>query len=164
MVAGVTREITARITGANLRAVGACVVLRDDGDRVLLVEAGVLNRGWDLPGGKLERGETPDQGAAREAREETGLDVEVGRLVMVDVKRRRKVVFVFAGRILGGELAAAPGEIHGIEWWTEAEIGSRRLKSTGRIREAVAAEREGRTVYRSRTASAGGDGNDEAPA
>ncbi len=54
------------------RAAGV-VVIRDtpDGPRVLLLRA---YRNWDLPKGRLEPGETPLDGALREAREETGLD------------------------------------------------------------------------------------------
>jgi bis(5'-nucleosidyl)-tetraphosphatase len=53
------------------RAAGV-VIVRDTpaGPEVLLLRA---YRNWDLPKGRLEPGETPLQGAVREAREETGL-------------------------------------------------------------------------------------------
>ena len=38
---------------------------------------------WSLPGGALEVGETLAEGLAREMKEETGLDVEVGPVVDV---------------------------------------------------------------------------------
>jgi len=51
--------------------VGALVV---DGDRGLFVRE---DDTWLLPGGRLEDGETPEAGARREVREETGIDVEI---------------------------------------------------------------------------------------
>jgi bis(5'-nucleosidyl)-tetraphosphatase len=53
------------------RAAGVVIIRETTGDpRVLLLRA---YRNWDLPKGRLEEGETPLEGAVREAREETGL-------------------------------------------------------------------------------------------
>ncbi len=58
-----------------LLGVGAIIF---DGDKVLLVErAGEPLKGWwSIPGGLVETGETIEQALRREAREETGLELE----------------------------------------------------------------------------------------
>jgi mutator protein MutT len=53
---------------------------------VVLHQGGVLLRNndrgeWELPGGKLELGETPEECVAREIAEETDLEVQVGPLI-----------------------------------------------------------------------------------
>ncbi|HSP39485.1 MAG TPA: NUDIX domain-containing protein [Frankiaceae bacterium] len=64
-----------------IRCVGA--VVTDSRGRILLVQrANEPGRGlWSLPGGRVEPGETDEQAVVREVAEETGLTVEVGRLV-----------------------------------------------------------------------------------
>lgn len=49
------------------------------GGRVLLVHN--ERDEWELPGGRIEPGETPEQTVAREITEETGLPVEVAEIV-----------------------------------------------------------------------------------
>ncbi len=56
----------------------AYAVLRDGDGRIAVVRAA---RGWFLPGGGVESGETAEQAVVREAREECGLAIEAGRLV-----------------------------------------------------------------------------------
>lgn len=64
-----------------IRCVGA--VVHDGAGRLLLVRrANDPGKGrWSLPGGRVEPGETDVQALTREMREETGLAVELGRLV-----------------------------------------------------------------------------------
>ena len=56
-------------------------IVIEDG-RLLLLNQDTPNTGrsWSLPGGKLEEGETLAGALVREMKEETGLDVEPGRL------------------------------------------------------------------------------------
>jgi 8-oxo-dGTP pyrophosphatase MutT (NUDIX family) len=61
---------------------GAGGLLTDPAGGVLLVKPNYQGT-WAIPGGVLEAGETPYQGAAREVLEEIGLRVEVGRLLVV---------------------------------------------------------------------------------
>ncbi len=61
----------------------AHVVMRDEQGRVLLCET-QFKPDWELPGGIVEPGETPRHGAIREVREELGIHLAVGRLLVVD--------------------------------------------------------------------------------
>lgn len=95
--------------------VGA-VIFNEQGE-VLLVKRKhePLALQWSLPGGGLDSGETLESGTAREVREETGLEVEVGPLVEVfdrilldeDANVRYHFVLVdYLCRPIGGVLSA----------------------------------------------------------
>lgn len=62
----------------------SAVVYAERGDEILLLkrQGGALSGQWFLPGGAVERGELPEEGARRELVEETGLDVD-GELELV---------------------------------------------------------------------------------
>ena len=52
-----------------------------EGDRILLIKTHFANRdNYELPGGRIEEGETPEEAAIRELFEETGIKGEVIRL------------------------------------------------------------------------------------
>lgn len=54
------------------------VVVRNEAGEVLLLQVWPDTSIWSLPGGGLERGERPESAAARELREETGIEVLPG--------------------------------------------------------------------------------------
>jgi 8-oxo-dGTP diphosphatase len=65
-------------------AVDAIIELLDRPARpILLIERRNAPLGWALPGGFVDLGETVEQAAIREAREETGLHIELGPLLGV---------------------------------------------------------------------------------
>ncbi|MEH1053667.1 NUDIX hydrolase [Micromonospora sp. CPCC 206171] len=65
------------------KRVGADVLIRNEEGHVLLVNPR-YKPDWDLPGGMAEANEPPHQAAERELREELGIELEVGRLLVVD--------------------------------------------------------------------------------
>jgi 8-oxo-dGTP pyrophosphatase MutT (NUDIX family) len=60
----------------------AFVVVLDIADRTLLTRVDLPGRGWEVPGGHLEPGESAPVAAARELAEESGLDVSPDRLTL----------------------------------------------------------------------------------
>lgn len=62
--------------------VGVAVFVMKDGKILLLKRKGAHGAGtWSLPGGHMEYGETPEQTAVREAKEETSLEVSNPKVV-----------------------------------------------------------------------------------
>jgi ADP-ribose pyrophosphatase YjhB (NUDIX family) len=83
------------------------VIASDEGIVLIRRAAGPFEGRWALPGGFVEVGETVEAAATREAAEETGLAVELARLVGVysDPERDPRghnVSVAFLARVVGG--------------------------------------------------------------
>ncbi len=109
-------------------ALGAFALLYDGEGRILLCHRRDADV-WNLPGGQVERGETPWQAAIRETREETGLEASVRRLTFVDHRPERdELVFTFAAVVavvavvaVGDELALND-EVDQLAWFAPSEL------------------------------------------
>jgi 8-oxo-dGTP diphosphatase len=117
-----TVQLAHLFSGRYGRVEGAHVLVRDRDGRYLVVRTTYLAPGWGLPGGRVERRETPETAAARETREETGVTVRAGRLRLIDTRRSHGVSFVFEAAVTGGVLEPQLGEIAEAGWLTRAEI------------------------------------------
>jgi 8-oxo-dGTP diphosphatase len=117
-----------------LIGVGAVIV---ENNRALLIRRGQppLLGEWSLPGGVLECGETLRDAAVREAREETGLVVEVGEMLGVyervirseDARVRYHYVLIdFLCRAVGGELKAGSDAAEA-GWFSREELPALKL-------------------------------------
>lgn len=88
----------------NVRVTGVVI---EDGQILVLNQDSRDGRAWSLPGGKVEEGEPLGEALVREMREETGIDVDVGRLLYVCdylPGNTHVVHLTFEARRLGGNV------------------------------------------------------------
>jgi len=116
--------------------VGVGAVITQD-DRVLMIRRGQppLRGEWSLPGGLLECGETLSEAASREAREETGMVVDVMEMLGVYERvthsddgrvRYHYVLIDFLCRPVAGELKAGSDAAE-VGWFISDELPALKL-------------------------------------
>ena len=107
---------------------GAGAWIRDDDGRALVVRH-EGETAWSDPGGKAEPGESPEETAEREAREETGVECDIEDVLQAHVVETvckgpdsdplYELIVVFAASYVGGEVTPEEGEIAEAKWVTE---------------------------------------------
>ena len=107
------------------------VIAGPDG-RIVLILRKKEPRGWALPGGFVDAGEEIGAACRREAKEETGLDVElVTQLFTYSDPRRdpRKhtISTVYACRVKAGAEPEADDDAAEARWFSESEVPWRAL-------------------------------------
>lgn len=148
-------EYVARVP---LKRVAAGVLIRDRANpaRMLLVEP-TYKPGWEIPGGMVERDESPWAGASRELHEELSLTVPLGRMLVLDYVDRSGllpgdgIMFIFDGGLLDearlAELVFADGEIRSAGFHTRAEMWQKMPQHlAARVNAAMDAVEQGSTI------------------
>lgn len=104
----------------------AAVILIEHEHRVLLVHRAMdPERGkWALPAGYIDDGENPSEAAKREVREETGLNIEITRLLDVQGGSGTfgaSIVIIYAAVVTGG--AAQPqDDVSALLWYGKDDV------------------------------------------
>jgi len=117
--------------------IGAFGIIFDKQKRVLLVHRQDYDL-WNLPGGALEDFESSVDAVRREVKEETGLNVEVDKLIGVYSKENTNdMVFSFLCKIIDGEITLND-EANKIEYFELDKLPANTVpKQVERIKDAL---------------------------
>ena len=82
--------------------ISAATIVLNDKNEILLLRGPL--RGWEMPGGQVEEGESLTEGAIRETKEETGIDVEIIKFCGVFQNVKKSICnTLFLAKPIGGE-------------------------------------------------------------
>lgn len=126
-----------------------CLV-RNEGGKILLIRH--HRRGWEIPQGRVEEGESLIAALHREVREETGVAVELGPLAAVWSKLSPPpaLIFTFLARYTGGDLTTSE-ETPELGWFSSDEALQMITHPVNHDRLKTLLNFSGTTVYRAYT-------------
>lgn len=110
------------------KSCGAIVYRKHHGNTEILLVRHLKSGHWSFPKGHMEQGETEEETARREIKEETGLDVllDTGFRETVNYspkKNTKKTVVYFVGMATSHELVPQQDEISELRWLEVGQAG-----------------------------------------
>ena len=134
------------------KRMGSGALIRDKLDRVLIVEPTYKDH-WEVPGGAVEADESPRAACARELSEELGVDLPVGRLLVMEwqgpePERTESMMFLYDGGVLDAQrIALATDELRSYAFVAPADLGKHLMERLARrMRAGLMALNEDRLV------------------
>jgi len=121
----------------NIFTIASFGIIFDQQNKILLCHRRDYDL-WNLPGGTMEVGESPWECVVREIKEETGLNVEIKKLIGVYNKpEKNEICFSFMCSIINGELTLNE-EADKLEYFAIKDIpANMSLKQIERIKDAL---------------------------
>jgi 8-oxo-dGTP diphosphatase len=87
--------------------VSAATIVLNEKQEILLIKG--PKRGWEMPGGQVEEGESLKQAAIRETMEESGIEVEITRFCGMFQNVERSICnTLFLAKPIGGKPTTSP--------------------------------------------------------
>jgi len=101
----------------------ACIIKNK---KILLLHRIVGFKVWEFPGGKIEFGESPEEAAIRETKEETGLTVKSLGLMSINShvtpQNHHHICFCYKCKILRGKIKVSDDDHDRCKWLTFDEM------------------------------------------
>ncbi|BCK57408.1 NUDIX hydrolase [Nocardia wallacei] len=127
----------------NSIVVAATAFVLNENRQVLMIQRSDNGR-WAIPGGGQDFGETIEETAVRETREETGIDIEITGLVGIysnpnhvmaytDGEVRQQFSICFRAHPIGGQMHTSP-ESPNVRWVAQSDLDEMDIHPSVRLR------------------------------